>query len=201
MKSSDLYAPLERISSGEIFPVATAFGGCSQKRLRIHEIFQLNDRVVQRAQWLSLGFVVEYEIGSIQGLNKPYRQHNHVMRENLGSLYFLWWLTETGTKLLMGLLLMISDTDLNVDTITVEEGRRAAGAHKVLLSSLGIFYKGKEPKKGHNRQLCESSITFHGIEAEIFILRKERKSWEKHFCTSFWTSVKRCLVRWKWPKP
>ena len=52
----------------------------------------------------------------------------------------------------MGLLLMISDTDLNVDTITVEEGRRAAGAHKVLFSFLGIFFKGKEPKKGHNRQ-------------------------------------------------
>ena len=37
---------------------------------------------------------------------------------------------------------MISETDLNADTIlTVEEGRRAAGAHKVLFSSLGIFFQ------------------------------------------------------------
>lgn len=36
---------------------------------------------------------------------------------------------------------MVSKTDLDVDT-TVREYRRVAGAHEVLFSFLGIFFKG-----------------------------------------------------------
>lgn len=76
-------------------------------------------------------------------------------------------------------------------------GRRAA--HNVLFfHPLGSTSKAnlRTQKGSQHRELCESSITFDGIEAENFILRKERKSWKKLFCTLFWTSMKECLVKW-----
>lgn len=73
-------------------------------------------------------------------------------------------------------MLMVSQTDLDVDT-TVRECGGMAGAHKSCFHSLASSSKVvlRTQKGSQYTELCESSITFDGIEAENFILRKERK--------------------------
>lgn len=45
--------------------------------------------------------------------------------------------------------------------------------HLLASSSRAVL---RTPRGSQHIELCESSITFDGIEAENFILRKERKS-------------------------
>lgn len=138
MKSADLYATLERMAGKDVSPGAGMFWDCLQKG-----IFQLTDCMVQRAQWLSLGFGKKCETGSLQGLSKPCGQDSLVMTENLGAkgLYFLrhWYKWTEG---LMRLFLMACEAGLDTDTPSLGEGQSAARAHAVLFSSHGCFCKG-----------------------------------------------------------
>lgn len=115
----------------------------------------------------------------------------------LGGLYFLWWLIQTGTEGLVGLLLMISKTALDVDT-TVRECGWAAGAQKVLFSFLGIFFEGSfKNTEGITtyRTLWEPHYSWWYSGWKFYF--KKGKEMRKLFCTAFWTSVKRSLVKWK----
>lgn len=58
------------------------------------------------------------------------------------------------------------------------QGREEGCTQRSFFHPLGSTSKAilRTQKGSQHRQLCESSITFDGIEAENFILRKERKS-------------------------